>query len=144
MFRKLAVFLFIVVPLLGLAVRGYAESVSEADAAQFRQIISEQIAAFNADDGGKAWSYAAPSIKQLFPTPDVFMAMVKKGYQPVYRQQSFSFGEITDAAARPTQHVTIVDADGKIWTALYTMQKQPDGTWKISGCTLVQMPGVST
>jgi len=116
--------------------------VGDAETAMFRQIISEQIAAFNADDGNKAWSFAAPLIKQLFPTPDVFMSMVKKGYQPVYRQQSFQFGEVTETAGRPTQHVTIVDVNGKVWTALYTMERQPDGTWKISGCILVQMPGV--
>jgi hypothetical protein len=118
-----------------------AQGASETDMALFRQIISEQIAAFNADDGARAWSYAAPSIKQIFPTPEVFMSMVKNGYQPVYRQQSFTFGEVTEAQGRLIQHVTIIDTNGKVWTALYSMQKQPDGSWKISGCTLVQMPG---
>ena len=72
------------------------------------------------------------------------MSMVRQGYQPVYRQKSFTFGEITDNDGRLIQHVTIVDANGKLWTALYTMQKQPDGTWKISGCALVEVPAVST
>jgi hypothetical protein len=142
MFRKFALVLCAVLSMFLLVAR--AQPASEADAASFRQIISGQIAAFNADDGAKAWSYAAPSIKQIFPTPDIFMSMVKNGYQPVYRQQSFTFGEITEADGRTIQHVTIVDASGKVWTALYTMQKQPDGTWKISGCVLVQAPGVST
>ena len=30
---------------------------------------------------------------------------------------------------------------GPVWTALYTMQKQPDGSWKISACVLVEVPG---
>ena len=142
MLRKLALISCIISGLIGLPVAGWAQSASDADAASFRQIISEQIAAFNTDDGGKAWSYAAPSIQQIFPTPDIFMSMVKNGYQPVYRQKSISFGEITGNADRPVQHVTIVDMNGKLWEALYTMQKQPDGTWKISGCILVQVPGV--
>jgi hypothetical protein len=144
MLRKLALIFSAALSLTMLIVAARAQSVSEADAASFRRVISEQIAAFNADDGAKAWSYAAPTIKQLFPTPEIFMSMVKKGYQPVYRQQSFAFGEISETDGRPTQHVTIVDAAGKVWTALYSMQKQPDGTWKISGCILVQIPGVST
>ena len=142
MFRKLAVILCLLWGLIGLAVAGWAQSAGDADPTTFRQIISEQIAAFNADDGAKAWSYAAPSIQQIFPTPDIFMSMVKNGYQPVYRQKSMSFGEISGSADRPVQHVTIVDMNGKLWEALYTMQQQPDGAWKISGCVLVQVPGV--
>ena len=142
MFRRLALISCLICGLAAITAAGWAQSTSDADAASFRQIISEQIAAFNADDGGRAWSYAAPSIQQIFPTPDIFMSMVKNGYQPVYRQKSISFGEISGSADRPVQHVTIVDMNGKLWEALYTMQKQPDGAWKISGCALVQVPGV--
>ena len=141
MLKQLAMILCALVSLAIAPAPGRAQS--EADAAAFRQIITDQIAAFNADDGAKAWSYAAPSIKQIFPTPDVFMSMVKNGYQPVYRQKSFAFGEIKQSGDRPVQEVTIVDREGNVWTALYTMQKQPDGTWKISGCTLAKVPGVN-
>ena len=113
MLRTVALFLSVAWLLAGFSAGARAQSVSDADAASFRQIISEQIAAFNADDGAKAWSYAAPSIQQIFPTSDIFMSMV-----------------------------TIMDANGKLWDALYTMQKQPDGTWKISGCILARMAGV--
>jgi hypothetical protein len=119
-----------------------AEDVPAADAAQFERIISAQIAAFNADNGVAAYGYAAPMIQKMFPTPEIFMNMVKKGYQPVYRQKSFRFsGAEIRGAGIPTQRVTIVDANGKVWEALYTFEKQPDGTWRISGCTLLEAPG---
>jgi Domain of unknown function (DUF4864) len=112
------------------------------DTEEFQRLISEQIAAFNADDGAKAYSYAAPIIQRIFPSPGQFMDMVKRGYQPVYRQRSFRFAETkTDPAGRPAQAVTIVDVNGKTWTALYTFERQPDGTWKISGCTLLEALG---
>lgn len=118
-----------------------AQDIAAADRTEFQRIISEQIEAFHADDGGKAFGYAAPVIRQMFQNPDNFMSMVKKGYPQVYRQQSFTFGEVTtEMMGRPTQRVTIVDVNGKIWTALYSLEKQPDGTWKISGCSLVQVP----
>ena len=118
-----------------------AQDIGAGDQAEFRRIIAEQIAAFNADDGNRAFGFAAPVIQQIFQNPDNFMSMVKKGYAPVYRQQSFSFGEVTtEFMGKPTQRVTIVDVNGKLWTALYSLEKQPDGTWKISGCTLVQTP----
>ena len=31
----------------------------------------------------------------------------------------------------------LVGPDGKSWVALYTLQRQPDGTWKIDGCVLL-------
>ncbi len=118
-----------------------AQSVSDAEAAEFQRIITSQLNAFSADDGAAAYGFAAPNIQRLFPTPEVFMSMVQKGYAPVYRRQSYAFGRIgTEMGGQPTQHVTIVDANGKAWTALYAMQRQPDGSWKISGCSLVEAP----
>jgi hypothetical protein len=122
----------------------HAEEVPATDAAEFQRIISAQIAAFNADDGSTAYGFAAPMIQKLFPSPEIFMAMVKKGYQPVYRQQSFKFGAAGfRGPSIPTQSVAIIDANGKAWIALYTFERQPDGTWRISGCTLLEAPGES-
>ena len=34
-----------------------------------------------------------------------------------------------------------LDENGKAWTALYAMERQPDGSWKIVGCQLLELPG---
>ncbi|MGE4253102.1 MAG: DUF4864 domain-containing protein, partial [Parvibaculaceae bacterium] len=121
-----------------------AQTVSEAEVREFQRIITGQLDAFNADDGAGAYEFAAPSIRRMFPTPEIFLSMVKKGYPPIYRRQSYSFGRIgNEFGGAPTQHVTIIDANGKAWTALYAMERQPDGSWKIVGCRLVEAPGVS-
>ena len=133
----IALFLCLTVPLR-------AESLSAEDEAAFRAVISDQIAAFRADDGARAYSHAAPVIRQIFPDPERFMGMVRQGYQPVYRPQSFSFGKVAlSASGRPTQRVTIVGPDGLSYEAIYTMERQPDGTWQISGCAIVRAPGIS-
>ena len=31
---------------------------------------------------------------------------------------------------------------GKTYEALYSMEKQLDGSWRISGCTLLEIPGL--
>ena len=65
------------------------------------------------------------------------MEMVRRGYQPVIDPQSFTFGPVTaEMNGRPTQVVTILDKAGKSWTALYAFERQPDGTWRISGVIL--------
>lgn len=116
--------------------------VNDADRAEFQRIISEQIAAFRADDGPRAYSYAAPSIKRIFPSPEIFMRMVRQGYEPVHRPRSFRFGEAAlDPLGRPAQRVTLVGPDGRTYEALYSMERQPDGSWRIDGCTLLEIPG---
>jgi hypothetical protein len=133
--------LLLVLGLLMPNLTARADEISRADQSAFQQIINDQIAAFNADDGLRAYSHAAPVIKQLFPSPDIFMSMVRQGYPPVYRQKSFSFGSVLDDMGRPSQEVTIVDMNGQIWTAIYSFERQANGSWKISGCRLVRVPG---
>lgn len=129
---------------LTFALPARAETLSPQDEADFRAIISDQIAAFRADDGPRAYSHAAPMIRQIFPDPDRFMGMVKQGYPPVYRPQSYSFGNAGfSASGRPIQRVTIVGPDGLTYEAIYTMERQPDGTWQINGCALVRSPDIS-
>jgi hypothetical protein len=119
-----------------------AQTVTDAEAQEFQRVITNQLNAFNADDSDTAYGFAAPTIKRMFPSPEVFMSMVQKGYPPVYRRQSYSFGRIgNEMGGAPTQHVTIIDVNGKAWTALYAMERQPDGSWKIVGCQLVEAPG---
>ncbi len=41
------------------------------------------------------------------------------------------------------QEVTLIDANGQAWLALYTMEQQPDGSWKIAGVRLVREDAVA-
>ena len=126
-----------------MSVASLADSISATDKAEFQRIITAQITAFRADDGPAAYDFAAPVVRNIFPTPEIFMAMVKQGYPQVYRPQSFNFTEaLIDPMGRPAQKMTVVGPDGKSYIALYSMEKQPDGTWRISGCTLLEIPGL--
>jgi hypothetical protein len=134
-------FLMIVGVLLGFA--GGAAAFSDSDRAAIESVIARQLNAFLANDGATAYSFAAPNITQRFPTPDIFMRMVEQGYQPVYRSRSHSFTKLEETSTGLVQTVDIVDAAGEFWTAVYTLQRQPDGSWKISGCYLQKKPGES-
>ena len=132
-----------VVLLAFMSVAAFAQSISETEKSEFQRIITAQISAFRADDGPTAYSFAAPVVRNIFPTPEIFMSMVKRGYPQVYRPQSFNFTEaLIDPMGRPAQKMLVVGPDGKTYEALYSMEKQPDGTWRISGCTLLEIPGL--
>jgi Domain of unknown function (DUF4864) len=113
-----------------------AATLAEADQAAIRRTIESQLAAFQRDDGASAFAYATPSIQERFGTPENFLAMVRVGYEPVYRPREVEFHEIVVLEEAPTQEVLLVDQDGIAWLAYYLMQQQPDGRWLINGCVL--------
>ncbi|SIO26859.1 protein of unknown function [Bradyrhizobium erythrophlei] len=108
------------------------------DVAAAQSVIRSQEQAFSHDDAAAAYSYAAPAIQQMFRQPDIFMYMVQNNYAPVYRHKSFEFGEARAADGQIAQRVHIIDADGDAWEALYTLEEQPDGSLKITGCSLLK------
>jgi hypothetical protein len=77
----------------------------------------------------------------MFPQAETFMSMARKSYAPVYRHKSFEFGEARISDGKIAQEVHIIDADGAAWEALYTLEQQPDGSVKITGCVLVKAAG---
>ena len=114
-----------------------ARAADNVAAAQ--SVIRSQEQAFGRDDAAAACSYAAPAINGIFPRAEIFMSMVQQGYAPVYRHKSFEFGESRVSDGKIAQRVHIIDADGVPWEALYTLEQQPDGSVKISGCVLLKV-----
>ena len=120
--------------LLGLA----SPALAGDDVAGAQEVIRSQAEAFGRDDAAAAYSYAAPAIQDVFPQADIFMSMVRNSYAAVYRHRSFEFGEARVSDGKIAQRVHITDADGIPWEALYTLELEPDGSIRISGCVLLK------
>lgn len=111
---------------------------STADQARFQEIISRQISAFKADDGATAFGFASPDLQAKFGSAAVFLEMVRSGYAPVYRPRSVEFRGVVEHDTGPEQQVFVIGPDGRGYIAHYMMERQPDGSWRISGCYLEQ------
>lgn len=137
MHRVIAVltFLILLAPVLALA---EPADVSDADREAIRAVVEDQLAAFQADDAVRAFSHASPMIRRAFGTPSNFMRMVVTGYPPVYRPRVVEFQDIVTFRGAPTQRVFLVGPGGQSVIALYVMELQAGGTWKINGCFLVE------
>lgn len=114
--------------------------VAAADRAAIEGVIAAQIDAFRRDDGPAAYAHAAPNVKALFPSVEIFMRMVRSGYAPVYRPQAMRFGEISVENGAVVQRLLLRGPDGRAHLALYTMERQEDGSWKIAAVVLVTLP----
>jgi hypothetical protein len=115
-----------------------APALAADDVANAQSVIRAQEQAFTRNDAAAAYSYAAPQIRKRFPQAEIFMYMVQNSYAPVWRHKSFEFGEARTEGKWVAQRVHIVDADGEAWEALYTLEQQADGSFRITGCSLLK------
>jgi hypothetical protein len=141
MLTRLASRILIVLTLVLPAMAGAdSPALGQADTAAIRAVISHQLGAFHQDDGQAAFSDASPTIQQMFHDSDTFMQMVKTGYLPVYRSSHVEFRDLGMVDGKLIQQVYMVGPDGVAVLALYEMQRQPDGTWRINGCSIARAP----
>ena len=121
---------------IGFATPGRAED----DVAAAQAVISSQVEAIGRDDAGAAYAFATPGIHDMIPDAETFLVIVREHYAPIYRHKCFRFGEASVSDDTIAQEVHIIDADGLPWEGLYTLDQQPDGGMKISGCVLTKAP----
>ncbi len=107
-----------------------------ADWSAIRRTIDDQRKALKSGDARKAFSFASPGIRAQFGTPETFLAMVRNGYGALIgaRYAEFLEGAVIDGAV--IQPLRLIAPDNSVLVALYTMEKQKDGRWRIAGCVL--------
>ena len=118
--------------------------LSAADRASIQAVITRQIDAFRRDDAEAAFGFASPSIQDQFGTPGRFLDMVRRAYPAVHRPRMMEFTGLRLSDGAVVQQVELIGPDGASELALYTMERDPAGTWRISGCTLVESERIGT
>ena len=117
--------------------------VSPSDAADAQAVIARQLDALRRGDGDAAIAESAPVAQRRFPSAAAFMATVRAEYGALIQSDRTRFGAIRGAAATPTQAgtwnqtVTLATRDGDTWTAVYGLEREADGTLKITSCVLI-------
>ena len=141
--RLLAVASF-ALALLSVAGMTQAADVSRQDVSDIRAMVQAQLDALAVDDADRAFSFAAPGIRKIVGTAQNFLAMVRTGYPVVHRPASVAFLKAEMQGAEIIQAVQMTDAKGVAWLALYSVQRQSDKSWRISGCMVVPNEGRAT
>ena len=112
--------------------------VTSADVAEIHAVIHRQIDAFKRDDAKGAFALASPGVQQSFRTPEKFLDVIRMAYRAVYRPAAVAFLDLIVLGDEVVQQVQVTDRAGLVWLAYYAMQRQRDGSWRTSGCHLVQ------
>ena len=118
-----------------LAGAAAAEDYDAGTRTALQNVISRQLEALGRNDGAAAEAFAAPGIRSQFPDPAKFYGMVKDHYGALIKPKSTTFNGVEDSPHGPLQKMTVVAADGTVWSAIYAFEKV-DGEWRISGCAL--------
>lgn len=119
-----------------------APGPAQAQQAEIQSVITSQLDAFKSDDFATAFTFAAPTIRDIFRTPENFGRMVSQGYPMVWRPAGVEYLDLRREGGRVFQDVRITDSDGVSHLLEYSMTEM-DGVWKISGVRILEAPGVA-
>ena len=121
-------------------------AVTEPDARAVRQVVEAQLDAFAADDAARAYAHASAAIQAQFGDATRFMAMVRASYPMLVRPVAVSFFQAQAELGAPgavTLPVQMRDREGRIWKAIYLLERQTGAGWRISGCVVTADNGKS-
>lgn len=116
--------------------KGPVATLPDTDWTAIKALIAEQLAALKAGDGSKAFTYASPGIRQQFGNAGTFLEMVRASYGALISARYTEFLEGAVIDGRVIQPLRLIGEDNSVMVALYTLERQPAGGWKIAGCIL--------
>ena len=105
-------------------------------------VIENQMQAFEARDLSRAFSYASPTIQQLFKEPKNFGKMVENGYPMVWNNTKIDFLKAYRSGPMVVQRVIVTDKNGYSNLLDYYMVPTSEG-WRIDGVSLVPASDLS-
>jgi hypothetical protein len=103
-----------------------------------RDVVADQLNAFERDDASAAWKLAAPEMQERFGSAANFIDIVRLKYGPIHTHRSVDFGPSMRQGDQVGMVVTIVDNDNDVWSALFLLSKQGDGAWRTADCLLTK------
>jgi ketosteroid isomerase-like protein len=120
-----------------LAQSARAEPVSPAVQRAAEKVVQGQLDALAKGDAKAAFAFAAPALQQQLATPERFMQMLRDGYAILFKPRATRL--LTAETLGPDNvllPVRVVGHEGDTVVALYVLERQADGSWRIAGCGL--------
>lgn len=125
----------LLVPLAQAAPPG-AATLPRAEWKAIEQVIEQQRSALLVGDGTKAMAFAKPALRGQFGTAENFLRMVRSSYAALLDARATRFLEGAVIEGSVIQPLRLILPDNTVLVAIYQMEKQQDGRWKIAGCVL--------
>jgi Domain of unknown function (DUF4864) len=121
-----------------LPLTAHAGPLSDGEQEQVRVVIQAQLDAFADDDADTAFALATPGIRATLGKSERLLQLVRDAYPMVYRASSVAYFKGEESEGTVLQLVRITDPNAKTWLAIFSLEKQPDATYRISGCLVTE------
>jgi hypothetical protein len=121
-----------------MQMKARAETLTGAEVQQVQAVVMAQFKAFADDDAQAAFDTATPEVRKSVGDPGRFLALVRGSYPMVYHPAGFGFLAPEMDRNQVLQVVAIRDRDDRTWLALFSLERQPDNSWRISGCAVAE------
>ncbi|OGB26419.1 MAG: hypothetical protein A3I66_00950 [Burkholderiales bacterium RIFCSPLOWO2_02_FULL_57_36] len=120
-----------------------ADEITQEDRVAIRSVVQSQLEALADDDAEAAFAQATADTRSRLGNSDTFLQIIKQQFAPIYRHQRAIFSAPEVIGGHMVQVVRLTDSDSSVWLAIYQMQRESDGKWKIAGCGLIETTTVS-
>jgi Domain of unknown function (DUF4864) len=114
----------------------------EAGAIEAQSVVQNQLDAFQRGDVDSAFELAAPELQADFDDAGSFFEIVRAKDAPFFHRRQMDFGALAIAGDAAAQGLQIVDDEGQVWTVVYELARQPDGSWAVSNCFLLKTKAI--
>lgn len=103
-------------------------------------VIQSQLAAFATDNAPAAFAATTPAVRQsTYGGADRFLELVRQVYPMLYHHARADFLQVELKGSEAFQLVRVTDEAGRVWHALFILERQPDGSWRIGACSVNEM-----
>jgi hypothetical protein len=127
-----------------LQLKARADTLTGPDVQQVQAVVMAQLKAFSDEDADGAFAAATPEVRKSVGDSGRFLALVRGNYPMVYHPAGFAFLKPQVEKDQVLQAVALRDADDKTWIALFTLERQPDNSWRIGACIVAENDWRST
>lgn len=110
--------------------------ISESDKAEIRQLIEQQLQAFQQQNPEVAFSLTSPTIQKKYTQQD-FIKIMKGNYNAIIEPRSIMFRGFTMVDNFPALVSTIMEGKGNLVQGIFIVQHQTDYSWRIHGYELL-------
>lgn len=128
---------------LPLGTAAAAAPLNAIDVRSIQAVVRSHIDALTQDDAEQVFESATSATQVEFGSAEDFLQLIKREYRPIYqsRQAIFSYPEVIDGDT--IQMVNVTDDSSHVWVALFRMERDSDGSWKIDGCELLETASIA-
>jgi hypothetical protein len=127
-----------------MQMKARADTLTGPEVQQVQAVVTAQLKAFSHEDAEAAFAAATPEVRKSVRDPGRFLALVRGNYPMVYHPAGFAFLQPQVDKDQVLQAVALRDADDKTWLALFTLERQPDQSWRIGACIVAENDWRST